>query len=234
MRNTNLRSAIIEDSAPQREALAHLVRKHPNLHLIGEYPTGISARPHLKKGAVDLIFLDIEMPVVSGFELLESLEHLPQTIITSAKSEYALKAFDYNVTDYLLKPIGPKRFEEAVRKALDNHVVTKVNTEDDEYIFVNSNLKKTKVQFKDIRWVEGMGDYIKVVTDSEGLMVLTTMKAFLKELPDDRFLRIHKSFIINLAKVEKFGSTSVEVDGKKLPLSRHRKQELEDALLHQD
>ena len=141
---------------------------------------------------------------------------------------HAQSAFD--VTDYLQKPITPERFDAAVKRAIAKYEQMHFPKEEEEHIFVKSNLKKRKVFLSEIKWVEALGDYIKLVTDDANIVVLSTMKAFEKELPSDRFLRIHKSYIINLDKVERFTSKTVEVKGMSIPLSRNKKSELSDAL----
>src|SRR5690606_7593759 len=221
---------IVDDSTLQRMSVSKLIKNHPSLTLVAEYSNAIEAKNGLKSENVDLIFLDVEMPIVSGFDLLESLNEPPQVILVTGKAEYALKAFDYDVTDYLHKPITVERFEASVKRALEKFKLENTSKDDDEHIFVKSNLKKRKVYLNEINWVEALGDYIKLVTDEANIVVLSTMKSFENELPTDRFLRIHKSFIVNLAKVEKFNSKNVEVNGKQIPLSRNKKQELADAL----
>jgi len=221
---------IVDDSTLQRMSVSKLIKNHPSLTLVAEYSNAIEAKNGLKNENVDLIFLDVEMPIVSGFDLLESLNEPPQVILVTGKAEYALKAFDYDVTDYLHKPITAERFEASVKRALEKFKLENTSKDDDEHIFVKSNLKKRKVYLNEINWVEALGDYIKLVTDEANIVVLSTMKSFENELPTDRFLRIHKSFIVNLAKVEKFNSKNVEVNGKQIPLSRNKKQELADAL----
>lgn len=221
---------IVDDSVIQRTAVSKLVKNHPLLHLVAEYGNAIEAKTGLKNEKVDLIFLDIEMPIVNGFDLLESLSDPPQVILVTGKAEYALKAFDYDVTDYLHKPITLDRFNASVKRAHDKFKSKDAVNEDDEHIFVKSNLKKRKVFLNEIHWVEALGDYIKLVTDDANIVILSTMKSFEKQLPSERFLRIHKSYIVNLEKVEKFNSKIVEVNGKQIPLSRNKKQELSEAL----
>ncbi len=226
-----LRSIIVDDSSMQRMAVAKLVNNHPNLALIAEYSNAIEAKNGIKNNEIDLIFLDVEMPIISGFDLLESLENSPQVILITGKPDYALKAFDYDVTDYLHKPITLARFDASVKRAIAKYEqMNKVNAEDEEHIFVKSNLKKRKVVLSDIKWIEALGDYIKLVTDEANIVILSTMKSFEKELPEDKFLRIHKSYIVNLEKVEKFNSKNVEVGGRQIPLSRNKKTELAEAL----
>lgn len=221
---------IVDDSTLQRMAVAKLIKNHPLLSLVAEYSNAIEAKNGLKNENVDLIFLDVEMPIVSGFDLLESLTEPPQVILVTGKAEYALKAFDYDVTDYLQKPITTDRFEASVKRAIEKFKLENISKEEDEHIFVKSNLKKRKVYLNEINWVEALGDYIKLVTDEANIVVLSTMKSFEKELPAERFLRIHKSYIVNLGKVEKFNSKNVEVNGKQIPLSRNKKQDLAEAL----
>ncbi|MEQ8219919.1 MAG: LytTR family DNA-binding domain-containing protein [Arenibacter sp.] len=225
-----LRSIIVDDSSMQRMAVAQLVNKHPNLVLLAQYSNAIEANNGIKNSDIDLIFLDVEMPIINGFDLLESLENPPQVILITGKPDYALKAFDYDVTDYLYKPISSARFEASIKRALVRHEQSQNLGAEEEYIFVKSNLKKRKVILNDIKWVEALGDYIKVVTNEGNIVILSTMKSFEKQLPQDKFLRIHKSYIVNLEKVEKFNSKNIEVEGQQVPLSRNKKNELMEAL----
>jgi two-component system, LytTR family, response regulator len=225
-----LRSIVVDDSSMQRMAVAKLVNNHPNLALVGEYSNAIEAKNALKNNEIDLIFLDVEMPIINGFDLLESLDNPPQVILITGKPDYALKAFEYDVTDYLHKPITMGRFDASVKRAVAKYEQKHRVIEDEEHIFVKSNLKKRKVILSDIKWVEALGDYIKLVTDDANIVILSTMKAFEDQLPQDKFLRIHKSFIVNLEKIEKFNSKNVEVGGRSIPLSRNKKSELAEAL----
>lgn len=225
-----LRSIIVDDSSMQRIAVAKLVNNHPNLTMVGEYSNAIEAKNGLKNNNIDLIFLDVEMPIINGFDLLESLDNPPQVILITGNPNYALKAFDYDVTDYLHKPISASRFDTSIKRALTKYEQLQNVTEDDEYIFVKSNLRQRKVVLNDIKWVEALGDYIKLVTNEGNVVILSTMKSFEQKLPQDKFLRVHKSYIVNLEKVQKFNSKSVELDGRQVPLSRNKKSVLIEAL----
>ena len=223
-----LNTVIIDDCETHRTLLKRWVDKHQNLKLTGCYRNAIEAKNGQCEKTADLIILDVEMPFVSGFDLLESFKEKPQIIMVSGIADHALKAFEYNVTDYLLKPIEAHRFDMAVRRALRN---TKASVgKDDEHIFVRSNFRKVRVDYKDILWVEALGDYIKLITEEKSILVLTSMKAFEQRLPDDKFLRIHKSYIISLKRIERFNNTVVEVCGKQMPLSRKRKAKFMNAL----
>ncbi|MET7027762.1 LytR/AlgR family response regulator transcription factor [Sediminicola luteus] len=221
---------IVDDSPMQRLAVSKLVATHKNLSLVGEYGNAIEAKQGIKKEEVDLIFLDVEMPIINGFDFLESLTKRPQIILITGKPDYALKAFEYDITDYLQKPISPTRFDFSIKRAVERYEQKHGIHNDEEHIFVKSNLKKRKVILNKIKWIEALGDYIKLVSDEANIIVLSTLTAFESELPKDKFLRIHKSYIVNLDKIEKFSGKSVEVEGKQLPLSRHKRQNLEKAL----
>ncbi|MGB7393980.1 MAG: LytTR family DNA-binding domain-containing protein [Pricia sp.] len=223
-----LKAAIIDDSETHRAILRKLIEKHPDLDFCGSYRNGIEAKNNGCEKNADLIFLDVEMPFIDGFDLLESFKERPQVIIISGRPDHALRAFDYDVADYLLKPIPAQRFDIAVKKVLRN--TGTANGHDDEHIFVKSNFRKVRVDYKDIKWIEALGDYVKLITEKKNILVLTSMKAFEKRLPEEQFLRIHKSYIINLDRIENFNNTVVQVCGKQMPLSRKRKARLMDAL----
>ena len=226
-----LNCVVVDDSAIQRLSIVKLVENHPSLNLIAEYSSALETKNGLNTNQVDLIFLDIEMPVLNGFELLDVLNNKPQIIFVTGKTEYAFKAFNYDATDYLHKPITRERFNVSVDKALEQHRLTQdFNEEEGEHIVVKSNLKKRKVYIKDIKWIEALGDYVKLVTEENSLVVLSTMKSFEKELPENKFLRIHKSYIVNLDKIDRFNSKNVEVGAYEIPLSRNKKTQLVDAL----
>jgi DNA-binding LytR/AlgR family response regulator len=226
-----LNCVVVDDSAIQRLSIVKLIEDNSSLNLVAEYSSALETKNGLNTLKVDLIFLDIEMPVLNGFELLDVLNKKPQIVFVTGKTEYAFKAFDYDATDYLQKPITRDRFNQAVDKALEQHKhKLDFNETDGEHIFVKSNLKKRKVYIKDIKWIEALGDYVKLVTDDTSLVVLSTMKSFETELLAGNFLRIHKSYIVNLDKVDRFNSKNVEVGSYEIPLSRNKKTILADAL----
>ena len=161
-----LNCVVVDDSAIQRLSIVKLVENHPSLNLIAEYSSALETKNGLNTNQVDLIFLDIEMPVLNGFELLDVLNNKPQIIFVTGKTEYAFKAFNYDATDYLHKPITRERFNVSVDKALEQHRLTQdFNEEEGEHIFVKSNLKKSKVYIRDIKWIDALGDYVTLVTE---------------------------------------------------------------------
>lgn len=222
---------VVDDSSIQRLTITKLVNENPNLTLVGEFSNAIEAKNCITNKNVDLVFLDIEMPIISGFDLLDGLKAKPQVIFITSKTEYAVKAFDYAATDYLHKPITRERFNVAVKKTMNFVLLGKENSEEESpYIFIKSNLKKLKIYISRIKWIEAYGDYVKVITDEDNHLVLSTMKAFEKELPKDKFIRVHKSFIVNIDKIDKFNSKFAEIGTNKIPLSRNKKEDLVKAI----
>lgn len=227
-----LKCAVVDDSSLQRLAIVKMIKDHPSLKLVAEYNNAIETKNGLLDIEVDLIFLDIEMPILSGFDLLDDLPNKPQIIFVTGKTKYAFKAFDYDAVDYLHKPISKDRFLNAVSKSINLYKLRTEGTqiEDENYIFVKSNLKNRKVFLSKLKYIEALGDYVKFVTEKDNFVVLATMKSFENQLPSDKFLRIHKSYIVNLDKIERYNSRNIEIDKQQIPLSRHKKTNLIEAL----
>ncbi len=222
-----LNCIVVDDSNIQRMTMVKLVNESVLLHLVGHFSNALEAKNCITNRHVDLIFLDVEMPLINGFDFLDGLKEVPQIIFITAKSDYAAKAFDYEATDFLQKPITKERFIRAVKKAIGLHIIRNENQNDfGESIVIKSNLKKQKIYFSKIKWIEAYGDYIKINTDDENYLVLSTMKNIEKELPGTRFIRVHKSFIVNLDKIDKFTSKFIEIGIIKIPLSRNKKAEI--------
>ena len=232
MEEVLLKCAVVDDSSLQRLSIVKLIKDHPSLKLVAEYNNAIETKNGLLDTEVDLIFLDIEMPILSGFDLLDDLPNKPQIIFVTGKTKYAFKAFDYDAVDYLHKPISKERFLNAVSKAINLYRLKHegMPAEDDNYIFVKSNLKNRKVFLNKLKYIEALGDYVKFVTEKDSFVVLATMKSFENQLPSNKFLRIHKSYIVNLDKIERYNSRNIEIDKQQIPLSRHKKNTLIDAL----
>ncbi len=222
---------VVDDSFVQKLSIKKMVEQNSNLLLTGDYNNVMDAKKHLRNEKVDLIFLDIEMPVLSGFDLLDSLEELPQIIFVTGKVEYAFKAFNYDATDYLQKPVSSEKFNRAVSRAIEVKKLRdqKSNTYNDDFIFIKANSKNIKLFLYEIKYLEAMGDYVKVVSDFNSYMVLSTMKHFEKELPEN-FMRVHKSFIVNMNRVEGYDHKNVSVGGISIPISRNKKQDIESSI----
>ncbi len=226
-----LNCIVVDDCSIQRIIITKLVANHPHLHLIGHFSNAIEAKECLTLHKVDLIFLDIEMPVFSGFDFLDGLQIKPQIIFITAKPEYALKAFAYHATDYLQKPLAVSRFNASVKRAMKMYLLkSESSAEDVEHIFIKCNLQKVKIFTAQIKWIEAYGDYVRVITEDDNNLVLSTMKSFENELSHDKFIRVHKSYIINIDKVKSIDGSFAEIGLKKIPLSRHKKASLVKAL----
>ncbi|MCE2611546.1 LytTR family DNA-binding domain-containing protein [Flavobacteriaceae bacterium D16] len=224
-----LGTLILDPSPTHRMLLSHVVSKQPQLHLLGAYDNPTAAYKRISEVKVDLIILEVDLPLIDGFNFMEALDESTQAVIITASPQHALKAFDYGVTDYLLKPLDPKRFVRCVQKTLKKYNGLH-QPKKKESMTIRCDLQQREVDVSELLWVEAMGDYVKLITTSERVVVLSTMKAMADKLPRDRFLRIHRSYIVNLEKVDNFTSTRVEINGNLLPMSRSRKPSLERRL----
>ncbi len=191
--------------------LEEFIKRTEKLNLVASFQNAIDAINHLgNKEKVDLVFLDIELPQMSGVEFLESLKTSPQVIITTSKEDYAVKAFDFNVTDYLMKPIRYPRFYKAVDKAFKLEKLYEVNRIDDE-IFIKKGSSLIKLAYDDIIWIEALENYVILNTEKEKYTIHFTMKAMEKTLPRHKFLRIHRSYIIHLRKISSIHEKNVDL-----------------------
>ena len=194
-----IKCAIIDDEPLSRDVLRQFIEDHPDLELSGEYKDALDAMPGLVRYAVDLIFLDINMPNLSGINFYKSLAEKPLVIFTTAYPEFALDGYELNAVDYLMKPIAFGRFFQAVQKVKDRiNISSKVNG----YMMLKVDKKLYRTSFSDILFFEALGDYVKVHLSDQVLIITHTMKKLLTELPTDQFIRTHKSFIINKSKVQ--------------------------------
>lgn len=175
----------------------------------------------LQTNSVDLIFTDIQMPEISGIEMMEMFNKNNQFIITSAYAEYALKSYEFKVVDYLLKPISFEKFHKAITKFLDN--TTEIS---EDLFFVKVDSKQIRVNYEDIYFIEGLRDYIRIHLKEERLIVHDTLKDFVKKLPSKKFMRVHKSHIINLSKIKEIDGNSIRHDLGITPIGETYKNEI--------
>lgn len=233
MKKPLIKCAVVDDSNMQRLAITQLIRKQPQLELVGEWSNAIEAKNGLLDVATDVLFLDIEMPVLNGFNLLDYLENKPHIVIVTSKSKYAHKAFDYNAIDFLKKPLKSSRFSITIDKLLQaDNFHKKIEVEKNRpSIFIKSGLKQYKVYLQDILYVSAMGDFAKIhLKKSTPLVVTGTMTYLESLLPKNYFFRVHRSFIVNLEKIERFTANYLEIKNEAIPISRQKKQELKDIL----
>lgn len=222
---------IVDDEALAREGLEQYVQELDFLELTGSYRNAVAAQNALQQQAADLMFLDINMPKISGLSFLESLTAPPVTIITTAYPDYALEGFRLDVLDYLLKPIPMDRFVKAVSKAweyfqLQQQARAGKPATAVDYIFLKHNHVYEKVMLADIVCVEAMQNYVIIHTVPKKLIIHLTFKTMEEALPVDHFLRVHKSFLINLNHIKSIEANTVHLLNKSIPIGRGQREEL--------
>ena len=209
---------IIEDEPLAVEKLVIYISKQPILNLLKTFNSGVSAIEFIKKNHIDLIFLDIEMKELTGIQLLESINLKPQVIITTAYEKYAIKGFDLQVSDYLLKPITFERFIKAVDKVAEdlNHLK---DSKKGNKIFIKTEYRLEGIDISEILYIEGMGDYRRIVTNVKKIMTLQTFGELSVLLPSGEFCRVHNSYIVSLDKIERIERSRIIIREKRIPIS---------------
>jgi len=225
-------NAIIVDDEPlAQNVIIQYAQKLPNLEIVGTCNDAICAHQTLQEKKADLIFLDINMPKMSGISFLRNLKNPPLVIFTTAYSEYALEGFELDAIDYLKKPFSFERFCKAYYKA-EELIQLKEGTNSSpvseihpDFIFIKSNKKTIKVNFSEILFIEGLGDYIRIHNLTQKIVTNLSMKKIADLLPETKFYRIHKSFIISLEKIENIEGNLVEINKTKLPIGNSYRQD---------
>ncbi|MGV2450347.1 LytTR family DNA-binding domain-containing protein [Chryseobacterium sp.] len=217
-----MKALIVDDNDIARTTLAHLAKQVPELSIVSEFSNAIEAYHYLQSNQVDLIFLDIEMPEMTGIELTKTLSGKETIIIfTTSKKEYALEAFELNIADYLLKPIMPVRFLQAVSKAQTILESRKENVEitRDEFLFVRDSNITRRLKLDDIFYAEAMGDYVKFYTKEKMFAIHGKMKTAEERLPKDHFIRVHRSYIVSVGKIDTLQDGGIMINGKFIPVA---------------
>jgi DNA-binding LytR/AlgR family response regulator len=221
-KNLKLRCLAVDDEPYALKLIADDIGRVPFLELRATCSSPLEALDLLQKENVDLIFLDIQMPVLTGTQFLRSLKNPPLVIITTAFEQYALEGFELNVIDYLMKPIPFDRFLKAVNKAYYQHTLQTGPSApaEDHFFFVRSEYKEIKILVKDVLYIEGFKDYVKIFLTSQAPPIFTrlNLKAIEAKLPEHHFCRIHNSFIVALAKIESSQKTQVFIRNKPIPI----------------
>ncbi|WFB66127.1 LytTR family DNA-binding domain-containing protein [Chryseobacterium sp. WX] len=225
-----MKCLIIDDEPLARFHLKELAGQIDFVSVEGTCATALEADAKVKESEIDLLFLDINMPYLTGLEFLEQLENPPLCILTTAYSEYALEGFRLQVVDYLLKPIAFNRFYQAVNKAQQQFIISekrKKNTSlDDPFLYVRQSDTFIKISWVDILYIESMQNYTKLHFKDKSLIIHQTMKAIEESLPSDHFFRIHKSYLINITHIDMISGGRLFINKIELPISRIRKEEL--------
>jgi DNA-binding LytR/AlgR family response regulator len=214
---------IIEDEPLALERLTNFVQKLPSLNLMAALVDTQDALVFIKSNSVDLIFLDINLGEVSGIQFIENSTINSQVIFTTAYDEFALKGYELNVTDYLLKPFTFERFVQAIDKVEEKNK-TSSSTVDKKFIFVKTEYRLEKIMLEDILFIEGMRDYRKIHTTSKSIMTLQTFYDFEKEIPSNNICRVHKSYMIAIDKIESIERDRIKIKEHVIPISETYKQ----------
>ncbi len=222
-----IRCLIIDDELPAREILKKHIAGVEALELSGVCNNAVEAISFLKDHAVDLLFLDIQMPHLMGTSFLRTLKNAPKVIFTTAYRKYAVEGFELDAVDYLLKPINFERFLKGVNKVLQfnlqNHTTAPENSSENTsppFLYFRSNRKMVKVLLEEILYIEGLNDYIRIVTVNKAIISKHLLSSLEEMLPANSFVRIHKSFIIAINKIECFNADSVQIGKKEIPIGR--------------
>lgn len=221
---SDIRCIIVDDEPLSLETLEAYIKDTPNLQLVAQCQDAFQALDILKKQSIDLIFLDINMPKLSGISMLKSLEKSPLVIFTTAYSEHAVEGFELDAIDYLLKPFSFERFVKAVNKAsdrLENNDKSKT-----DYIMLKSDKKIYKIDLDDILYIQAYGDYVKVVSTQKTVLTHRTMKNMEENLQNEHFIRIHKSYIIAIKHIKVIEGNQVKINDEFLPIGISFKENL--------
>ena len=227
---------IVDDEPLAIDIVESYIQKIDSLELVAKCSTAVEAFDILNAKKIDLIFLDIQMPELTGLDFLKALSKPPKTIITTAHRKYAIEGFELDVLDYLLKPVSFERFLKAIdkyNKSVENETTvtpTQDNSGEEEFIYVKENKKVIKISINDILFIEGLKDYVVIHDHNKKTITKSTLNAIEKKLPENKFLRIHRSFVVSLLHIDAFTATSIEVGKKELTIGRSYKQGVMKAL----
>jgi two-component system, LytTR family, response regulator len=216
---------IVDDEPLAREAIELLVGNIPDLQLLQTFGSANAAGRFLEDTAVDLVFLDIQMPGINGIEFAKTIPSKTLVIFTTAYAEYALDGFEVEAVDYLIKPVHADRFQKAVNKArsyhdllFDDHSVNNIEKIEDDYFFVKAERKYIKIHFKEILFIQGLKDYVVMQTDEQKVITAMNIKTIHEQLPSQLFVRISKSYIINVQQITSFDNNTVFIRKHDVPI----------------
>ncbi|MEN7546725.1 LytTR family DNA-binding domain-containing protein [Rapidithrix thailandica] len=220
---------IVDDESVARQIIKTHVLNTPELTLVGEFEDSIEAFNFLKDNKVDVAFLDIEMPEMTGMDLVQSIPDLPQIILITAQKEYALEAFEYNVVDFLVKPVRYPRFMKALDKVKQNLQKTSEKAPEDQ-IYVKADNKIVRLTLEDIFFIEALSDYVIINTLQKKYVVHSTMKGMEKRLAATNFIRVHRSYIVNINKIDTIEDMTIVMPQKEIPIGASYKSSFMEKL----
>ncbi|MBU3820794.1 response regulator transcription factor [Flavobacteriaceae bacterium XHP0103] len=206
----------IDDEPKAIQVIQHHADKLKNINLLSSFTDAQEALKYLKENPVDLVFLDINMPHLSGLELLDNLHLKPQVIFTTAYSEFAVESYNYNAVDYLLKPFEFDRFQQAIHKVEQRLELQK---QTHSYCFIKDGFKNIKIAFEEILFIKGSGNYLDIVTKAKTLTTRMTFLEMVEKLPASKFVRVHQSYLVNVEHIDKIENNQVYIASEKIPIS---------------
>ncbi len=212
---------IIDDDILALTAVKKCLERHNSIDLLAEFCDPEKAYDFLKTNSCDVLFLDMEMEGLNGLDLIKKLDHVPYVVIISSKSEYAAEAFNFDVVDYIVKPVSFERFQKAVLKV--ENIAENLKSSNKDFFYIKQESKMVQIQYKDVNYVEALADYVNIFTTSKRYTILSTMKAVESNLPSKDFMRIHRSYIVRLDKIREIEENTISIEGKLLPVSRSNK-----------
>ena len=220
---------IVDDEPAAHYVLANYIRQNPQLELVQQCYNGIEALNYLRENEVDLMFLDIDMPEITGLELLQTLQHPPKTILTTAYSEFALESYDYGVIDYLLKPIYFPRFLKATERFLSAFAVEK-SIASNLFISIKIDSSIVDIYVRDILFAQSYGNYVKIFTPGKTWLATMTTAQLEQNLPSEHFMRVHKSYIVAIDKIEISDRETITINNEKIPVGITYRREMAERL----
>ena len=226
----NLNCIVVDDDVLSRNVIAHFIQKTNFLNVTGEFDTAMKASGFIRDEHVDIIFLDVQMPEMTGMEFIETLDNGFQVVMITSAEKYAVEAFERSVTDYLVKPVDYARFLQAAHRAKNNIENFRKNLDEREEIYVRSDSKLIRISLGDILFVEALADYVIIKTTIKQHIVHYTMKGIESRLPVRCFARTHRSYIVNLDKIESLEDNSVLINEKYIPIGASYKDALMNRL----
>ena len=225
---------IVDDEPLARKGLKEYVTDVDFLKLVGEFENPLKATELISSGDVQLLFLDIQMPKITGLDFFRTLQNAPPVIFTTAYPQYALEGFEVNALDYLVKPISFDRFLKAAMKAREYYEVRETNEKEKattDYFFIKTDNKLVKILFEDVLFVEALQNYVTIHTLLKKYMTYLTFKSVEEYLPADKFLKVHKSYIVAASKVDSIEGNDIRIGLQHIPISRNQKDEVMEKLL---
>ncbi|MFQ3325716.1 MAG: DNA-binding LytR/AlgR family response regulator [Salibacteraceae bacterium] len=221
---------IVDDEKLSLTVVEKFVQDTKSLNLVGSYSNGNDLHKALNSKQIDLIFLDINMPEINGIDLVKTTKNIPQVIFITSHPDYAIEAFEHDVTDYLVKPINFQRFLKSVARAEKIHNAFGIEETEKNTIYVKSDSRLIKVDLTKLTYIEALGDYVRIHSKLGKYTVLSTMKAMELKLPNDQFMRVHKSYIVRVDKIQKVIKNEAHLEGYTVPVSRSYKDALKERL----